>query len=140
MWHRSWSPSIMNLEQLICNWKGRHLVLALFSSKLINSVRLNLTVWSRRQRKNLSLFDRGRFYIKIIYFYKDLFCFKLATTNSYKAYNPTTVDNEGKPWGPIIMLWTTMMVFIYVYRIDINVGQLIYFSKKHNLHLKNIPC
>ena len=32
MWHRCWSPSIMNLGQLIFIWKGRHLVLALFAS------------------------------------------------------------------------------------------------------------
>ena len=30
--HRCWSLSIMNLEQLIFTWKGRHLVLALFAS------------------------------------------------------------------------------------------------------------
>ena len=32
MWRRCRSPYIMNLEQLIFTWKGRHLVLALFNS------------------------------------------------------------------------------------------------------------
>ena len=32
MWHCCWSPSIMNIEQLIFTWKGQHLVLALFAS------------------------------------------------------------------------------------------------------------
>ena len=36
MWHRCWSPSIMNIEQLIFTWKGRHLVLALFASIFIH--------------------------------------------------------------------------------------------------------
>ena len=32
MCHPCWSPSIMNLEQLIFTWKGRQLVFALFAS------------------------------------------------------------------------------------------------------------
>ena len=28
-WHRCWSVSIMNLDQLIFNWKGRYLVLVI---------------------------------------------------------------------------------------------------------------
>ena len=32
MWHRSWSISNMNLDQLIFIWKGRHLMQALFAS------------------------------------------------------------------------------------------------------------
>ena len=32
IWHPYWSPSIMNMQQLIFTWKGRHLVLALFVS------------------------------------------------------------------------------------------------------------
>ena len=33
MWHSSWSLSIINLEQLIFTWKGRHLVLVLVASR-----------------------------------------------------------------------------------------------------------
>ena len=32
----------------------------------------------------------------------------------------------------------TVMVFIYIYRININIERLIPLSNKHNLHLKNI--
>ena len=32
----------------------------------------------------------------------------------------------------------TLLVFIYVYHIDMNIEQLMPCSKKHNLHLKNI--
>ena len=35
-WHRCWNISIMNLDQLIFTWKGRHLVLALFASSRRN--------------------------------------------------------------------------------------------------------
>ena len=43
--HRCWSPSIMNLEQLIFTWKGRQLVLALLSS--INYI-IILTLFKRQ--------------------------------------------------------------------------------------------
>ena len=33
-WRRCWSISILNLDQLIFTWKGQHLVLALFASRL----------------------------------------------------------------------------------------------------------
>ena len=32
----------------------------------------------------------------------------------------------------------TLLVFIYVYRIDMNIERLMPCSNKHNLHLKNI--
>ena len=32
LWHRCWSSSILNLEQLIFTWKGQQSVLALFAS------------------------------------------------------------------------------------------------------------
>ena len=32
----------------------------------------------------------------------------------------------------------TLLVFIYVYRIDVNIERLTPCSNKHNLHLKNI--
>ena len=38
-WHRSWSISIMNLDQLIFTWKGPRLVLALFAS-------IHYVIWS----------------------------------------------------------------------------------------------
>ena len=41
---------------------------------------------------------------------------------------PQFVDNKGEPRVP-------EMIFIYVYRIDINIEQLISFSNKHNLQL-----
>ena len=41
---------------------------------------------------------------------------------------PTFVDNKGQPWGPA--LWTTVLVFNYVYRIDINIERLISCSNK----------
>ena len=53
-----------------------------------------------------------------------------------KGDTPTFVDNKGKPWEPA--LWTTLLVFIYVYRIDIKIERLISCSNEHNFHLKNI--
>ena len=37
------------------------------------------------------------------------------------------MDNKGQPWGPAVV------VFIYVYCIDINIEQLISCSNKHKL-------
>ena len=38
MWRRCWSPSIVNLEQLIFTWKGlAQLVFALFPSNLVDN-------------------------------------------------------------------------------------------------------
>ena len=32
----------------------------------------------------------------------------------------------------------TLLVFIYIYRIDVNIERLMPWSNNHNLHLKNI--
>ena len=44
----------------------------------------------------------------------------------------TTVDNKGQPWGP------ALVVFIYVYRIYINIERPISCLKKHSFHSKKI--
>ena len=46
------------------------------------------------------------------------------------------VDNKGSTWEPALSM--TLLVFIYVYRIDMNIERLVPCSNKHNLHLKNI--
>ena len=46
------------------------------------------------------------------------------------------VDNKGSTWEPALSM--TLLVFIYVYRIDMNIERLMPCSNKHNLHLKNI--
>ena len=56
----------------------------------------------------------------------------------YKGDTLTFVDNERYPWGPAP--WTTVLVFKYVYHIDINRERLISCSNRHNVHLKNILC
>ena len=56
--------------------------------------------------------------------------------SAYKVGTPRFVTNKGHPWAPA--LWTTVLVFKYEYRIDINIEQLISRSNKYNLHLKNI--
>ena len=53
-----------------------------------------------------------------------------------KGDTPIFVDNKGQTWGPA--LWMTLLVFSYVYRIDMNIEGLMPCSNKHNLHLKNI--
>ena len=51
MWHRYWSPSIMNFGQLVFTWKGRHLLLALFAS---------LVYWNQKSPSNLSQSNKSR--------------------------------------------------------------------------------
>ena len=53
-----------------------------------------------------------------------------------KGDTPIFVENKGWTWEPA--LWMTLSVFIYVYRIDMNIERLMSCSSKHNLHLKNI--
>ena len=56
--------------------------------------------------------------------------------NPCKGETPIIEDNKGWTWEPA--LWMTLLVFIYVYRIDMNIERLMPCSNKHNLHLKNI--
>ena len=63
------------------------------------------------------------------------FVLRLATMSPCKGDSLTFVDNKGWPWGPA--LWTTVLIFLYVRRIDINIERLISCLNKHNLHLKN---
>ena len=54
-----------------------------------------------------------------------------------KDDTPKFMDNEGQTWDSA--LWMTLLVFIYIYRDDMNIERLIPCSNKDNLHLKNIP-
>ena len=65
------------------------------------------------------------------FLHKILFILRLATMNPCKGDTPIIEDNKGWTWEPA--LWMTLLVFIYVYRLDINIERLMPCSK-------NITC
>ena len=66
----------------------------------------------------------------------DSYILWLATMSPCKGDTPIFVDNKGWTWEPASSM--TLLVFIYVYRINMNIERLMTCSKKNNLHLKNI--
>ena len=74
---------------------------------LTNSMRLNLNVWSRQQRRKLSLFDQGM--VLFIYFYV-----KLAMESPNMGDIPAFVDHKGKPWGTVLCHEWQWFLFAYI--------------------------
>ena len=88
---------------------------------------LNMQYW---HKENLTCLIEIWFYFSFNYSYKDGIANRYGNNKPIQWWypSPTFVDNKGEPRVP-------EMIFIYVYRIDINIEQLISFSNKHNLQL-----
>ena len=63
----------------------------------------------------------------------DSYILWLATMSPCKGDTPIFVDNKGWTWEPASSM--TLLVFIYVYRINMNIERFMPCSNKHNLHL-----
>ena len=92
MWHRYWSPSIMNFGQLVFTWKGRHLLLALFAS---------LVYWNQKSPSNLSQSNKSRICTFLWSFIKRK---TRGTSNENDWQWVTTNDNE---WQRVVQRATT---------------------------------
>ena len=69
-------------------------------------------------------------YFNFIYFYINLVYCKAGYIEPMEEWYPTFMDNKGQTWGQVP--WTRVLVFIYIYRIDVNIEQLISCWNKHN--------